>query len=360
MDSGKWMIYGAYGFTGELIVNAALRRNHEPILAGRSEEKLARTAERFKLEKIAFDLQDFDRLNQALEQVELVLNAAGPFVHTALPLVEACLATGTHYLDVAGEVRVFEQIFSKDQHAHERGIAIIPGVGFNVLASDCLASYAADQIESPTELEIATQWTDDGMSPGTTRTMIENFPVGTLARREGRLVRISPRKWRREQRFLDRVYPVVPVSIGDLVTAYETTQIANITTYTTFTEENAQSYSLMEPLLRWLYSYDWMRRSASRRVRDASQHSKDDLTKLSKSQVWVSARDEEGQTSQAWLETVNSYLFTAEASVRSVERLFAQPQVGVLTPALAFGADFVLEIPGTKRADKLKSSMEDK
>jgi short subunit dehydrogenase-like uncharacterized protein len=355
MSYGKWMICGANGFTGQLIAEAAVRRGHNPILAGRSAEKLAPIAERLDLDMIVIGLQEERRLKNTLEGVDLVLNAAGPFVHTALPIVRACLETGTSYLDISGEVMVLEEIFALDQQASERGIAIIPGVCFNVLASDCLVLYAVEKVDTPTELEIATLWATDGMSPGSTKTMYENLPVGTLARREGQLVRINARDKRRQQQFLDGEYPILPVAIGDLITAYRTTQIPNITTYTAFTEEKVENYSRMEPILRRLFCFAFVRRMASSRVEETSSLSEDHLRGRKPSQVWVSVRNKMGQEYQAWLETVDSYAFTAEASVLSVEKLLSEKLVGVLTPAQAFGADFVLEIPGTKRMNWLES-----
>ena len=304
---------------------------------------------------VVVDLQEDERLKNSLKEVDLVLNAAGPFVHTALPIVRACLETRTTYMDVSSEVMVLEEIFTLNQQARERGVAIIPGVGFNVLASDCLALYAAGKVDSPTELEIATLWATDGMSPGSTKTMYENFPVGTLARREGQLVRINAGKKRRQQRFLDGEYPILPVAIGDLTTAYRTTQIPNITTYTAFTEQTADEYSRMEPILRRLFSFAFVRRMASIRVEETSSDSEDHFKWRKPSQVWVLVRSEVGEGLQAWLETVDSYTFTAEASVQSAERLADEKLAGVLTPAQAFGANFVLEIDGTKRVDRLEN-----
>lgn len=353
MGSGKWLIYGANGFTGQLIAKAAIKRGHQPILSGRSPEKIDPIAERLSLEALAFALDDPGQLVLNLEGVDLLLNAAGPFVHTALPLVRACLETGSSYLDVCGEVRVLEEHFALDGRAREEGIAIIPGVGFNVLASDCLVLYAAEKINHPTQLEIATLWATEYMSPGSIKTMYENFPSGILARQGGQLVRIEARAGRRRQRFLDGEYTILPASLGDLVTAYQATGIPNITTFTAFNEQSAKSYSLMEPILRVLFSWSFVRRLASKRVENTASPPEHHRLEDKTSQVWISARNEEGEQRQVWLETVDSYLFTADAAVRSVEEVFSKGRFGVYAPALAFGADFILEVPGTKRADRL-------
>jgi short subunit dehydrogenase-like uncharacterized protein len=183
--------------------------------------------------------------------------------------------------------------------------------------------------------------------------MIEGFPTGTLARREGELVRIDARKMRRQQRFLDGEYPILPVSIGDLVTAYRTTQIPNITTYTAFNDRVADFYGLAEPILRRFFGFELFRRMASTQLKNDTSLSDGHLRGRKSSQVWVSVWNEKGEEQQVWLETIDSYLFTAEAGVLSVEKMLSEKQVGVLTPALAFGADFELDVPGTKRVDGL-------
>ena len=65
-----------------------------------------------------------------------------------------------------------------------------------------------------------------------------------------------------------------------------------------------------------------------------------------RSYVWARASDPRGNGAEAWLETLEGYAFTAVAGVRAVERIFAKRLSGALTPALAFGADFVLEDGG--------------
>lgn len=351
MSFGRWMLYGAYGFTGELIAEAAVRHGLTPILSGRSMEKLAPLAERLDLDPVVINLQDETRLKDILNEIDVVLNVAGPFVHTARPIIQACLGTRTSYLDVNGEVEVMEQLFALDQEAQDAGIAVIPGVGFNVLASDCLALYAAEHIEVPTHLEIATLWATEEMSPGSTKTMIEGFPTGPLARRAGKLVKINARELRRQQRFLDGEYPILPVAIGDLVTAFRTTGIANVTTYTAFNERSANFYTWMEPVLRRFFGLELIRRMATSRVKNNPSLTEEHLRGRMPSQVWVSVWNEQGDQHQAWLETIDSYLFTAEAALLCVEALFAENHMGVLTPAQAFGADFVLKIPGTKRVE---------
>ncbi len=353
MNGKKWMLYGAYGYTGTLLAEEAVRRGHRPVLAGRSSDRLKPLADRLGLASLVLDLVDEKRLAETLLDFDLVLHAAGPFTQTSTPMVHACLASGTHYLDIAGEVMVFERLLALDTQARERGIAIIPGVGFNVLATDCLVGYVSKHISHPTHLEIATSWYTDTVSPGSVKTMIDSFPVGTLMRKDGRLVRTSVRNGRRRIRFIDRERTVLPANLGDLVTAYRTTGIPDIATFTALPAENAGFYAWAEPVFQKLFSLAPLRRVAKSWVARMMRGFEPPADQKETSHAWVFARNEGGNVKEAWLETVNSYHFTALAGVRSAEKLLAEQPRGAVTPALAFGADFVLGLPGTKRLDWL-------
>jgi uncharacterized protein YbjT (DUF2867 family) len=129
---GSWMIYGAAGYTGALIAQHARDRGHRPVLAGRSAPAVATLAEHLGLQHRAVALDDPAALAAALAGVHLVLNAAGPFLHTAAPLAEACLRAGVHYLDIGNELQVFRTLYGLDQRARQAGITIMPGAGFGV------------------------------------------------------------------------------------------------------------------------------------------------------------------------------------------------------------------------------------
>ncbi|KAB2863717.1 MAG: NAD(P)H-binding protein, partial [Anaerolineae bacterium] len=138
MANNRWILYGAYGYTGELVAEEALKRGHTPILAGRSAEKLIPLAERLGLEYRVFSLDDTPALKNALADVDLVFHAAGPFIYTASPMLDACIETGTHYVDITGEILVFRKTFKRDEAARQKNIALISGVGFDIIPTDCL------------------------------------------------------------------------------------------------------------------------------------------------------------------------------------------------------------------------------
>lgn len=348
----SWMIYGAYGYTGELVAEEAVRRGHRPLLAGRSEERLIPLAERLGLDWVAPKLDDSRSLNKALAQMDLVFHAAGPFAFTSDPMIRACLATGTNYVDITGELPVFRNTFSYDHAAIQRGIALISGVGFDVVATDCMAEYVANQMPAATELEIAVTALDQA-SPGTIKTMLEMLPQGVWRRRAGKLVPCGWGKDGKTVRFLHGERVTMPVPWGDLETAYQTTGIPNITTYLAVPPRSIRLLRWTAPLSQRTLKLKPIRRVLQKLV-DRTVHGPDaEMRQTARSHVWARAADKSGNEAQAWLETVETYQFTVIGGVRCVERVLQDRPVGALTPALAFGADFVLEIEGTQRFDAL-------
>jgi len=359
MAQAEWMIYGAYGYTGELVAREALQRGHRPLLAGRSAAKLQPLAAELGLPHRVVDLGDAPALERALSEVALVFHAAGPFIHTSDVMVSACLAAGVHYVDVTGELPVFARNFERDAAARQRGIVLLSGAGFDVVPTDCLARYVSDAVPGASELEIAFGGSGKP-SAGTAKSSFEGMLRGGFVRREGKLVPLAFGKGARRVRFSDRERPVLPIPWGDLETAYRTTSIPNITTYMAMPEGAARLLERTQPLptlampvVRRVLGTRLVKDAVMRAIERGVQGPDADERAAGRSLVWARAADARGRERQAWLETLEGYAFTAVASVRAVEHLLKGGLAGALTPALAFGADFVLEVPGTRRYDEL-------
>lgn len=357
---GEWMIYGATGYTGTIVAEEAVRRGHKPLLAGRSATKLRPLAERLGLEYAVVGLDDADALAKAVGSVELVYHAAGPFVHTSEPMLRACLQEGAHYLDISGEVPVYQHAFSLDAAARDKGIAIIPGVGFDVIPSDCLVKYVADQLPDATHLEVAvdalalSEGADAGLSAGTVKSMIELLPsIGTLQRKNTKLVRIPMGSGIRRVRFPRESKMVMPASWGDVEMSYHTTGIPNINVYLSLPPMVMWSSRLFGPLFLNLLKIKSVREFASRQVDRMLLGPSEHTREHGRSAVYAMVRNGSGETREAWLETLEGYQFTMLAGVRVVERVLDGNYKGALTPSKAFGANFVLDIEGTTRYDKL-------
>lgn len=352
-----WMLYGAYGYTGELTARAAVARGHRPLLAGRSREKLEPLAEELGLEHVTVALDEPAELIAALDRVRLVLNHAGPFVQTAPLMVSACLAARTHYLDITGELLVFEDNYLRDEKARANGIAIISGVGFDVVPTDCLAVYVADQVPDATHLAIAFA-TRIASSSGTVLSSLGSVEsVGMVRRVEGQYTEFPMGEGVRTVTFPQiGERQVMPIPWGDLATAYRATGIPNITTYMALPPRIINTAKAVGGPVRALLRGGPLRDLAVRWVKNNVSGPDEYTRQTTRSYVWAQAAGASGQSVEAWLETIEAYRMTAEASLNAVERVLAAGDLsGTLTPAQAFGADFVLDLPETTRYDSLPS-----
>jgi len=345
------MLYGAYGYTGKLIAQEAKDRGHSPVLAGRSAENLIPLAEELNPDYIVMDLKNENNLKENIEGFDLVFHSAGPFKFTSTPMVKACLKTGTNYVDITGEISVFEQNFRYDSQAVEKEIVIISGVGFDVIPTDCLAKYVSNKIENPISLDIGITAMSNP-SPGTLKTMLTHFDIGQLVRRKGNLISLEKDDIRKI-RFSDKERTVRPVTWGDLSTAYRSTGIPNITTYFPMPKRLPNLLEFIGVSKLAMMNDENSKKKVNKWVEENIYGPDEFKRQTYRCYIWASVKNDEGLEAQSWLETMESYRFTAVAGVRCVEKIFELGPKGALTPALAFGDDFILEIPETKRLDSI-------
>ena len=190
----SWMIYGANGYTGRLAATESVRRGMRPILGGRNEAAIAQLAEELGLEFRVFTLDDPNQVRQAINGLKLVLHCAGPFSISSQPMISACLAEGVHYLDITGEISVFANAHQQDEQARHADVVLLPGAGFDVVPSDCLAASLVDALPAATKLQLAFE-VAGGPSPGTAKTSIEGLGKGGWIRRDGKLKKV-PLAWK--------------------------------------------------------------------------------------------------------------------------------------------------------------------
>ncbi len=355
----NWVLYGATGYTGVLLAEEAVRRGHRPLLAGRSEPKLRALGERLSLKWKAVALDDSAGLRALLQGAAVVLHAAGPFIQTSQPMADACLAVGCSYLDITGELPVFEALFARDAEAKAKKIALIPGVGFDVVPSDCLAAWVSSRLPGADTLDLALAMLGQP-SAGTAKSLVGILPNGGKVRRGGILVPYPMGKGVHLVQFSHRSSPVVPGPIADLVTAWHSTEIPNITVSLAIPGALAKSLQALWPLgvvgLPVLSSL--LRAPAIRSRIDAVIEARTrgpDAAEREKGRSYLHARvsTRAGAFAEGWLDTAEGYDFTRHAAILAVEGVIARRPVGTLAPSQAFGIDFVLEVPGTRRRDSL-------
>lgn len=344
--SRAWMIYGANGYTGELIAREAARRGLAPVLAGRNEAKVGPLAQALGLEHRCFDLGDATAVRRAVGDVQLVLHCAGPFSATARPLMEACLETATHYLDITGEIAVFELAHGLDEQARRAGVLLCPGVGFDVVPTDCLAAALKAALPDATCLALGFD-TRGGMSPGTAKTSVEGLAQGGRIRREGKLVPV-PLAWRtRRIDFGDGEKLAMTIPWGDVATAWYSTGIPDIEVYLPAPPKlvaRLRRLNWVRPLLGLGFVQSWLKGKVDRSVRgpDAGKRSRTPTF------VWGEAADASGRVATGRIKVANGYDVTVHASLGIVARVLEMQRVGGhLTPAQLVGHEFVESLPGS-------------
>jgi len=350
--SGELVIYGSYGYTGDLIAREAVERGIEPLLAGRDRDTLTDQAIRLGCDHEVIGLDDPNELDFLLEDATAVLHCAGPFEQTYRPMVESCLRTGTHYLDITGEIEVFEGIHDDGDRAEAAGVMLLPGVGFDVVPTDCTAAHLADRLPEADTLELTFD-ADVGVSPGTAKTVVGNLDAGGRVRRDGRIRRVPIAH---ESRTVDFGWDrdgrnAAAIPWGDVSTAYYTTGIGNVTVYQSMSptaERNIKLAGKLGPLLGLGPVQSLLAWLVDRTVEgpDAQERASEDAY------VWGEARTADGERAETRLRVPHTYTTTVETALAVAQRVLDDDApTGFQTPAGAYGADLILDVEGAQRED---------
>ncbi|MDQ6785264.1 MAG: saccharopine dehydrogenase NADP-binding domain-containing protein [Acidobacteriota bacterium] len=344
----NFLIYGANGYTGELIAREAARRGLKPILSGRSQNKVEPVAKELGLTFRTFSLEDKKSLEYTLKEVDFVLHCAGPFSLTSQKMVEACLRLGKHYTDITGEITVFEQMARLDEKAKEAGIMIMPGVGFDVVPSDCLALHLKNRLPSATDLTLAFYGMGK-ISHGTLATMTLNAGAGGAIRKDGKITRV-PAAWKTREIDFGEVRKIgVTIPWGDVSTAFYSTRIPNIEVYTVVPESNLRMMKLSR-YIGWLLSTNLAQNYLQKQIPEGGPN--DEERARGKTYLLGEASNAQGKKIESRLTCPEGYNTTVLTALNIAEKILAGNfQTGFQTPAKCYGADLILEIGGAMRTD---------
>lgn len=321
------LIYGATGYTGKLVAMQARDTQLSFEIAGRNAAQVAALADQLGVPFRVFALDDPATIRASLAGVTAVLNCAGPFASTARPLMEACIACCVHYLDITAEYKVYALAESWSERAATAGVMLLPGVGWDVVPSDCLAMYLAAKVDQPQRLRIALQ-VANSMSRGSATSVGEILGVGLLVRADGAVV-TKPDAAPAPFNFGAGPVDCAPLSFGDLVTAWKSTGIPNIAMFV-----NIKENVLPEGVAAMPEGPSLEERVANRASAVA------EVTGI------------DGTVVRARIDTVNGYSYTPLAAVEALRLLGAgQVKLGFQTPATVFGAGFAMSIADTRIVD---------
>jgi short subunit dehydrogenase-like uncharacterized protein len=341
----QWMIYGAYGYTGELMAREAVRRGMRPVLAGRSAWKLLPLAKELGLEYRAFDVA----LAQAnVAGMSAVLNCAGPFSSTAQAWVEACLNVRAHYIDISGEIPVFQMCYAKDAEAEKAGIILCPGAGFDIVPTDCLAAMLKHQLPDAQTIDLAFSF---GTRPsvGTARTIVESAKEGGLIRRDHALQAVGNGHCLRRIRFPGGARWSVTIPWGDVYTSGISTGVPNGMVYTALPLALGLLMRISSPfrgLMATAWAQKWLDRLAVRLFGGGPDA---EARENQRSEFWGEAVSASGKRVSATISAPNVYALTVDTALTLTQHcLNATSQAGYFTPSILMGHEMIASRPGVE------------
>jgi short subunit dehydrogenase-like uncharacterized protein len=338
------MLYGAYGTTGRLILDEALRRGHRPLLAGRDSAQLSALRQTTGLSALTLSLDDGAALRAALSRVSCVLLVAGPYSLTGSPMRAACLDAGCSYLDINGAIEDFGTALTCDAEARRAGIGIIAGVGHGVVFAECLAAQVALRLPDPTWLRLSLATQTAGRSRGATLSVAAALATGGRVISDGTLrtsaiassTWLAPTTDSRRMRF-------AAAPLAELLAVQCSTGIPNIVAGIPLSRAAAAFMRAAGPSLGKLLAWQ-AARASSKTERGVSAAAIAGL----RSRVWAEAGNAAGARVAVMLETGEGYRAASAAAVRALELQQREPRVGALTPVQAFGSEFASLVPGTR------------
>lgn len=341
------IIYGSYGYTGALITDLCKEKGLGILLSGRdvAKLKLQSDATGYPFEEV--DIDDDPALVRLMEKGKLVINCAGPFQKTAERMVNACLGAGTHYIDITGEYAIFELLAGYDSQARQHGTLIMPGAGFDVVPSDCLAVHLKNRMPQATHLQLGFTISHGGISRGTGRTIIEGLGNGGMIRENGKLTPIALGDKVMEINFGDFSKKAICIPWGDISTAWRSTGIPNIEVYNGLPERTIQA-AKMSRWFNWFLRKTWIKTYLKKKVDEGPPGPDQENRDNGKSYLWGRVSDKLGNVEEARLKTLSGYLLTSKTAVLIAEKIISRTvRPGYFTPAQYFGEGLISEVEGT-------------
>ena len=349
----QWMIYGANGYSAQLAAEKAVTQGLTPILAGRNKAAIQEIASRLGLEARIFDLSDVHAVAEQLEDVKVVSHCAGPFSATARAMMEACIEAGTHYTDITGEVSVFETAQAFNGLAAKADIVLCPGVGFDVIPTDCMANYLQQAMPDATELNLAFAG-NMSMSPGTAKTTVEGLGEGMKVRRDGKLVSVGRGYRMREIDYGEGAMLSSVIPWGDISTAFWQTKIPNISVYTPHSGGKLGVY--LFPVIKTLLKLGFVQSFAKRKIEEKVTGPDLSQRESGMTQVWGEVKNNSGKTIAARITVPNGYTVTMDGVLMTAKYLMGyNGDGGCYTPSQIMGSELAEQLPGASKFSIVKA-----
>lgn len=343
MDSlqNKLLVYGANGYSAQLIIEELRNRGIKPVLAGRNETAIKKVAAKYSYEYRIFNLSDSKISIESLEGIHTVLNCAGPFKYTAKEMIDYCLQTKTNYLDITGEMPVFAYTFGCNKKAIENGIILLPGVGFDIIPTDCLAKRLSEQMPDATHLMLGFLNKNGRISRGTLLTTLEFIRGKGKVRRNSQMIDSPIGEY--SIKVIKKGFSFNGISIpwGDVLTSFFSTGIPNVEVYMGLSKIVYLSRSVLILLLK-IFSLPFVKNVSanyiSRNVTGPDKNQRD----LTQTYIWGRVENEKGDLKEEAYHIMEGYNLTAKGAAEAAKRILQnEVKPGAYTPSLAFGSSFL-------------------
>jgi short subunit dehydrogenase-like uncharacterized protein len=345
----KAMLYGANGYTGYLILKEMLELGISTIAAGRNKEAIEEISDKYHVESRVFELTSSESIVSQLKGVSVVLHAAGPFVHTAKPMMDACIASGIHYLDITGEIPVFSLAQKKSEAAKTAGIMMMPGVGFDVVPTDCMARYLSELMPNATKLQLAFSNYGGRVSQGTARSALEGISYPGSERKDGKIIPVPKANKSMTVPFLEgKPRFAMQIPWGDVFTAYHSTGIPNIETYMAIRKETFDRMRFITKYFSFLFKMPFIKTYLANKIKKMPIGPNEEERKNGFTMVYGKVSNELGNHIEARLKVAEGYKFTAlSAALICKKVLEGDLKSGFQTPSSCYGKELYKLVPGS-------------
>jgi short subunit dehydrogenase-like uncharacterized protein len=262
------LVFGATGYTGQLVTRALAERGASFALAGRDRAKLERLAADTGGPEIRIaSVGDVGGLSDALADCRVLLTCVGPFNELGSTAVEAALQARVNYLDSCGECTFVGRLIDDyDARARSAGIAIAPALGFDEVPGDVAATLATEGLERP-EIVLTYSVPSSG-SNGTIKSVLGTIVADGPWIRDGRKVMVGAGQHSRWSPMPPPLGPKpaisIPLAVGHLVPLHLDPDALEL--YGTIGTAQRLGAKVGLPLLKAVHSVEGVRKLIERAV----------------------------------------------------------------------------------------------
>ncbi|MEW6701216.1 MAG: saccharopine dehydrogenase NADP-binding domain-containing protein, partial [Bacteroidota bacterium] len=335
------MVYGANGYSAQLIIDELIGRGIKPVLAGRNESLVKQLAEKYDYDYKVFDIEDDEKIIAALEGVHTVLNCAGPFKYTAKDLIDGCLSSKTNYIDITGEIPALHLAFRQNEAAKKSGIVILPGAGFDVIPTDCLAKHLSELMPDAVHLKLGFLNKRGKISRGTLLTTLESLAGVGIIRRNGVLLESDIGEFTIKVNTKNFLFRGVSIPWGDVYTSFYSTGIPNVEVYLGLPQLFVQFRALLRFVLK-IFTIPTVKNFASNYIKKNFTGPTKMERDSTGTYVWGCVENAKGDMIEEVYQFMEGYNLTAIGASECAERVLKNSlHPGTYTPSLAFGSGFM-------------------